>query len=202
MSKVFKALFVVIGIFCLTTISQAEVTVGQPAPVFTLQSTDGKSHSLVDFKGKFVVLEWFNHGCPFVQKHYGSGNMQNLQKEYIEKDVIWLSINSSAEGKQGHYSPEEANRINQEKGASPMAVLLDADGTVGKLYGAKTTPHMFVINPEGILIYQGAIDSIASVDQSEISQATNYVKQALDEAMAGKPVSVSTTKSYGCSVKY
>jgi peroxiredoxin len=157
---------------------------------------------LSSFKGKFVVLEWFNHDCPFVVKHYGSGNMQALQKEFIAKDVVWLSINSSAEGKEGFKSAEETNTLTTEKKAAPTAVLLDSDGTVGKLYGAKTTPHMFVINPDGVLVYQGAIDDKSGFDQSEVAEAKNYVKAALDQAMAGQAVTDATTKSYGCSVKY
>ena len=176
--------------------------IGQPAPEFTLTDSNGTSHNLSDFKGKFVVLEWLNHGCPFVQKHYDGGNMQGLQKEYTGKDVVWLSIVSSAPGKQGHMSPEETNKAKEEKGAAPTAVLLDEDGTVGKLYDAKVTPELFVINPEGTLIYAGAIDDKKSVDAADIEGATNYVKQALDEALAGNPVSTPQTEAYGCSVKY
>lgn len=175
---------------------------GQPAPEFTLTDSNGKSHKLSDFKGKFVVLEWLNHGCPFVVKHYGSGNMQKLQKEYTGKDVVWLSIASSAPGKQGHMSTEETNKTKEEKGSAATAVLIDEDGTVGRLYDAKVTPHLFVVDPEGTLIYMGAIDSVKSTDAADIAGAKNYVKQALDEAMAGKPVSEPTTTAYGCPVKY
>jgi len=176
--------------------------VGQPAPEFTLTDSDGKSHKLSDFKGKFVVLEWLNHGCPFVVKHYGSGNMQKLQKEYTGKDVVWLSIVSSAPGKQGHTSAEEANKTKAEKGSAATAVLLDEDGTVGRLYDAKVTPELYVVDREGTLIYAGAIDSVKSTDAADIEGAKNYVKQALDEATAGKPVSEPTTTAYGCGVKY
>ena len=175
---------------------------GQPAPEFTLTDSNGKSHKLSDFKGKFVVLEWLNHGCPFVVKHYGNGNMQGLQKEFTGKDVVWLSIVSSAPGKQGHMSPEEANKAKEEKGSASTAVLLDEDGTVGRLYDAKVTPHMFVVDPEGTLIYMGAIDDVKSTDAADIAGAKNYVKQTLDEAMAGKPVSEPTTAAYGCGIKY
>ena len=175
---------------------------GQPAPDFTLTDSNGKSHKLSDFKGKFVVLEWLNHGCPFVQKHYDGGNMQGLQKEYTGKDVVWLSIVSSAPGKQGNMSPEETNKTKEEKGSAATAILMDADGTVGKLYDAKVTPELYVINPEGVLIYMGAIDDKKSVDAADVAGAKNYVKQALDEAMAGKPVSEPSTAAYGCSVKY
>ena len=176
--------------------------VGQPAPEFTLTDSNGQSHKLSDFKGKFVVLEWLNHGCPFVVKHYESGNMQNLQKEYTGKDVVWLSIVSSAPGKQGHMSPEETNKAKAEKGSTATAVLLDEDGTVGKLYDAKVTPELYVINPAGVLVYAGAIDDKKSTDPADVAGAKNYVKQALDEAMAGKPVSEPSTTAYGCSVKY
>lgn len=176
--------------------------VGSPAPGFSLVDSEGKDHALTDFKGKFVVLEWVNYDCPFVRKHYRSGNMQNLQKEYTGKGVVWLSICSSAPGKQGYFESGDLNdRIKEEK-ARPSAYLIDAEGTVGKLYEAKTTPHMFVINPEGTLVYAGAIDDIASTDTDDLPGATNYVKAALDAAQAGKPVATRSTKSYGCSVKY
>ena len=180
----------------------AEVTTGNPAPEFSLWDVQGQTHSLSDFKGKYVVLEWVNPDCPFVKKHYDSKNMQNLQKTYTRQGVVWLSINSSAQGKEGAYSPEQFNQWTMEKDARPTVLLLDTDGKVGKSYGAQTTPHMFVINPEGTLIYQGAIDSIASTDSADIEKATNYVQKALSESMAGKAVSTPATKSYGCSVKY
>jgi peroxiredoxin len=176
--------------------------VGQPAPEFTLTDSNGKAHKLSDFKGKFVVLEWLNHGCPFVIKHYESGNMQKLQKEYTGKDVVWLSIASSAPGKQGHMSPEETNKTKADKGSSATAVLRDEDGTVGKLYDAKVTPELYVVDPEGTLIYMGAIDDVKSTDTADVAGAKNYVKQALDEAMAGKPVSEPSTSAYGCGIKY
>jgi peroxiredoxin len=176
--------------------------VGQPAPEFTLTDSNGQSHNLSDFKGKFVVLEWLNHGCPFVKKHYDGGNMQGLQKEYTGKDVVWLSIVSSAPGKQGHMGPEETNKTKEEKGSAATAILIDEDGTVGKLYDAKVTPELYVINPEGTLVYMGAIDDKKSVDAADVAGAKNYVKQALDEAMSGQPVSEATTTAYGCSVKY
>jgi len=180
----------------------AQVTVGQAAPDFSLPDTQGKSHNLSDYKGKYVVLEWANHDCPFVRKHYDGGNMQALQKAYTSKGVVWLTVASSAPGKQGHYSAEDWNFLTQKKGASPSAVLLDPKGDAGRLYDAKTTPHMYIINPEGKLIYQGAIDSISSADSADVAKADNYVRMALDEAMNGKPVTNSNTKSYGCSVKY
>ncbi len=175
---------------------------GSAAPDFTLKDTKGIQHSLSDFQGKFVVLEWTNFGCPFVRKHYDSNNMQSLQKKYAKKGVVWLSICSSAEGKQGNFTPEKWNELIEEKGAAPTAVLLDEEGEVGRLYGAKTTPDMFIIDKQGNLVYRGAIDSIKSVDQSDIQRATNYVSAALDLTMAGKPVKNASTKPYGCSVKY
>ena len=182
--------------------ASAAVKLGETAPAFTATDTKGQSVSLESLKGKTIVLEWTNYGCPFVRKHYDSGNMQKLQKEYTAKDVVWLSIISSAPGKQGHLTPEQAKQTAEEKGAAPTAVLLDGDGTVGHLYEAKTTPHMYVVNPEGQLIYMGAIDSVKSPDPATIEGATNYVAQALEEAMAGKPVSTPDIHSYGCSIKY
>ena len=180
----------------------AAATVGEPAPAFTATDADGKARSLDEFKGKYVVLEWFNNECPFVKKHYGSGNMQKLQADWTGRGVIWLTIASSAPEKQGHMTAAQANEVIKERGSRQTALLLDGDGAVGKLYGAKTTPTMFVINPEGRLIYAGAIDSVASPDPDDIQGATNYVQQALQESMAGKPVSVAQTQSYGCFVKY
>ncbi|MDP3920250.1 MAG: thioredoxin family protein [Candidatus Omnitrophota bacterium] len=178
------------------------VVTGETAPDFSLVDINGVRHSLSDSRGKFVVLEWVNHDCPFVRKHYDSGNMQQLQQTYTGKGVVWLSIGSSAPGGQGHFPPEKWVELTSEKRAAPTAVLLDADGKTGKRYGAQTTPHMYIINPEGTLIYQGAIDSIASADKADIAEATNYVQTSLDLAMAGRPVPVGATKSYGCSVKY
>ena len=180
----------------------AVAEVGQSAPGFTLTDSNGQSHNLSDFKGKFVVLEWLNHGCPFVIKHYDSGSMQKLQKEYTGQDVIWLSVVSSAPGKQGHLSPAETNQAKEEKGSAATAILIDGGGTVGQLYGAKVTPELYVINPAGDLIYAGAIDDKKSVDPADVAGATNHVKQALDEALAGQPVSTPRTEPYGCSVKY
>jgi len=180
----------------------AEAQIGEPAPEFRLADLRGEEQALSSQRGRFVVLEWFNPECPFVQKHYRSQNMQSLQRAYTQRDVAWWSIDSSAPGKQGHLEAAQAEAWMQGQGAGPSAVLLDPEGAVGRLYGAKTTPHLFIINPDGVLIYAGAIDSIASADRADILPATNYVRQALDEALEGQPVSVSSTKPYGCSVKY
>jgi peroxiredoxin len=182
--------------------SHAEVIVGKVAPDFTLMDTHGKMRKLSDFKDKYIVLEWLNSDCPFVKAHYNSGVMQALQQKYTSKGCAWLSIVSSALGKQGNYSPAELNKKMTAWKSSQTAVLLDSDGKVGKLYGAKTTPHMFVINPQGILIYEGAIDDRPSTDKKDAMNAKNYVEAALDEAMQGKPVTTSHTQPYGCSVKY
>lgn len=176
--------------------------VGAPAPDFSGTDAQGKTQKLSQYKGRWVVLEWVNHGCPFVQKHYGSQNMQTLQKRYTEKGVVWLSVNSSAAGKQGYETPAEANRTLKEKGAHPTALILDPKGSIGRTYGAKTTPHMFVIDPQGTLVYAGAIDDKPSTDVADVKTAKNYVSQVLDDALAGKKPTVAATKSYGCGVKY
>jgi peroxiredoxin len=186
----------------LTAPAHAAAVVGQPAPEFTLTDSTGKPHSLSSFKGKFVVLEWNNFDCPFVVKHYGSGNMQKLQNTYTAKGVVWLTVNSSAAGKQGHLQPAEVAGKLAERKAAPSAYLLDADGKAGKAYGAKTTPHMYVIDPKGTLVYAGAIDDKPSTDIADVAGARNHVAAALDEALAGKPVSVASSTPYGCSVKY
>lgn len=179
-----------------------EPEIGAPAPAFSLPDTHGNRHSLSDYAGKWVVLEWLNYGCPFVQKHYRSGNMPRLQEEYGAKGVVWFSVVSSAPGKQGYYEPEEMDARNEENGNKAAAVLLDPDGTVGMAYGAKTTPHMYLIDPAGVLLYNGAIDDRPTSRLSDIEGATNYLVQAMTEAMAGQPVSVPTSQPYGCSVKY
>ena len=191
------------SVFTVLSVSSAwAAKVGQPAPDFTGQGSDGKSYHLADLKGKYVVLEWSNEGCPFVKKHYGSGNMQRLQKEWTGKGVTWLTILSSAPGKEGHVTADQENAYLKEKKAAPTAALLDPTGTIGNLYSAKTTPHMFVIDPKGTLVYEGAIDDKASADPADIAGAKNYVSAALTDLMAGKAVAESTTRPYGCSVKY
>ncbi len=178
------------------------LTIGNKAPNFTLSNTLGKATSLADYKGKFVVLEWTNYQCPFVVKHYSTGNMQAIQKWATEEGVVWLTINSSAKGMEGSLTNEQANALMEKQGFGSTAMLLDSNGTVGKMYGATRTPHMFIINPEGNLIYQGAIDDNPSPDPKVAKTAKNYVRQALTEAMAGNAVSVPTSTPYGCGVKY
>jgi len=180
----------------------SEPSVGSPAPAFTLTDTKGKQHNLADFKGKHVVLEWVNFGCPFVKKHYESGNMQATQKKAVDKGVVWLSVCSSAEGKQGHMDAADWNEEIADRKLASTAVLIDESGTVGRTYGAKTTPHMYVVNPAGVLVYKGAIDDKPSTNKDDIPGARNHVLAALDESMAGKPVSMASTTPYGCSVKY
>ena len=185
---------------------KVEVTItakiGQPAPNFKLSSATGKEHSLSDYKGKWVVLEWINLQCPFVLKHYNSKNMQTLQQTYAKKEVVWLSICSSAPGKQGNFSGEELTAKIKEVSSSSTAYLIDGDGKVGHTYGAKTTPHMFIIDPKGVLVYAGAIDDKPSVKLEDVKGATNFVAAALDAGLAKKVIKVSSTVSYGCSVKY
>ena len=180
----------------------AKAEIGKAAPQFKLDDTKGKTVDLSKLAGKVVVLEWFNHGCPFVKKHYDSNNMQSLQKEYTGKGVVWLSICSSAKGKQGNATAQKHDEDAKTANANPSHILIDQDGQVGRLNGAKTTPHMFVIDKKGILVYAGAIDDKPSTDAQDVKNAKNYVKAALDEVLKNKPVSVASTKAYGCSVKY
>lgn len=197
------SLWAVAGALALApAVVHADATVGQPAPGFSAPDQTGATRSLDGYKGKWVVLEWVNQDCPFVQKHYGSGNMQKTQKAATGKGAVWLSVNSSAPGKQGAMDGKLAAKMVADKGAAPTAVLLDPDGKIGHAYGAKTTPHMFVIDPKGTLVYAGAIDDKPSTDQDDVKTAKNYVLAALDEAMAGKAVTSASTQPYGCSVKY
>ena len=176
--------------------------VGTNAPDFSLTDSKGKTQTVSQYKGKYVVLEWFNPECPFVKKHYGSGNMQKLQQEFTGKGVVWLTIDSSAPGLEGNLTADQANAKMSEWKTKQTALVLDPDGKAGRSYGAKNTRHMFVINPEGKIVYEGAIDSKATPNPADITSATNYVKVALEESIAGKPVSNANTKPYGCSVKY
>lgn len=180
----------------------AAVEVGKPAPNFKANDVNGRVVSLSDFRGKTVVLEWNNPECPFVRKHYSSGNMQKTQAAAKQAGVVWLSINSSAPGKQGHVDGAEAKGIIAAQKAQPTAYLLDPKGIIGKGYGAKTTPHMYIIDPRGILVYAGGIDDKPSPNPADIKDARNHVLAALSELKAGKPVSVSTSRPYGCNVKY
>ena len=176
--------------------------VGSTAPDISATDSKGKTQTLSQYKGKYVVLEWFNPECPFVKKHYGSGNMQKLQEEFTGKGVVWLTIDSSAPGLEGNLTAEQANAKIAEWKAHSTALLLDPDGKAGRTYGAKNTPHMFVIDPEGKIVYEGAIDSKPTPNPSDIASSTNYVKAALDESLAGKTVTTPSSRPYGCSVKY
>ena len=183
-------------------IAFAAASVGKMAPEFTLTDIAGKSVRLADFKGRHVVLEWHNPNCPFVAKHYDSGNMQGLQNKYDAQDTVWLAINSTHPGHQDYMSSNELKRYLVDKKASPDAYLMDADGKTGMAYAARTTPHMYLINPAGTLVYAGAIDDKRSTSLEDVKIARNYLVAALEESKAGKPVSVSATQPYGCSVKY
>jgi alkyl hydroperoxide reductase subunit AhpC len=180
----------------------ASPEIGKPAPDFSAKTISGEVFSLKEQKGHLTVLEWTNHECPFVKKHYDSGNMQALQMAYTQKGVRWVRINSSAEGKQGHLTPEQAKDIIVEQKVAATDTVLDADGKVGKLYEAKTTPHMFIVDAKGKLAYMGAIDSIRSPNPADIEKATPYVADALDALLEGKPVETASTQPYGCGVKY
>jgi len=194
-----KALLILLA---ATTWVHADAEIGKPAPAFTLPTCESKSVSLSDYKGKVVVLEWTNHSCPFVVKHYGSGNMQKLQADAAAKGVVWLSICSSAPGKQGHAAPADALKACTEKNSAATAYLIDESGATGHAYGAKRTPEMYLINADGILVYHGAIDDKKSADPGDIATAKNLVAAAIDETLAGKPVSTPKTEAYGCSIKY
>ena len=180
----------------------AAPAIGQPAPAFTIKDGAGQTRSLSEFKGKTVVLEWTNAGCPYVQKHYESGNMQGLQKGAAKDGVVWLTLISSAPGKQGYVSPTEAKTWKSTTGAGSTAVLLDPTGQVGHAYEAKTTPHMYVVNPAGTLVYMGGIDDKPTADPASLKGATNYVAAALSDVKAGRPVAKAVSKPYGCTIKY
>ena len=177
-------------------------TVGQPAPAFTLTDTSGKTVSLSDFKGRHVVLEWVNPGCPFVVKHYGAQNMQATQKAAVGRGVVWLAVNSTATDARDYLTPGAMGAWMNEQKAAATATLMDADGKVGRAYAARTTPHMYLIDPQGKLVYAGAIDSKPTANPADIRTAVNHVNQALAESLAGQPVSTPVTRAYGCTVKY
>lgn len=179
-----------------------QAKLNEAAPNFKLFDSNGNEHSLSDFAEKIVVLEWINYDCPFVKKHYDSKNMQTLQAKYTEKDIVWLAICSSNKGKQGNFSVEEINKRSKNHNAKFSAYLIDEDGKVGKMYGAKTTPHMYIIDKSGKLVYAGGIDDKATTDVKDIKEAKNYVSLALDELLNGMNVSIQSSTPYGCSVKY
>lgn len=180
----------------------ADASVGSPAPTFTLSDTKGGNVSLADVKGKTVVLEWSNHQCPYVGKHYRGNNMQSLQKKWTARDVVWLTVLSSAPGQEGYVTPAEANKLTVDRDAAPSAVLLDSKGTVGRAYGARVTPHMFIVADDGDLVYAGGIDDKQTARVEDLKTARNFVDEALTELSQGKPVSTTTSRAYGCSVKY
>jgi len=189
-------------VFALAAAAQAAPAVGQNAPDFSLKDAGGRTVRLSDFRGRHVVLEWTNPGCPYVRKHYDSGNMPATQKDAVDKGVVWLSINSTEKASYEYMEPAKVVAWQAERRARPSALLLDEEGSAGKAYGARTTPHMYIVDPQGRLIYAGGIDSIPSSDPADIKKAVNYVRQGLDEALAGKPLSAATTRPYGCSIKY
>lgn len=203
MKTIFKLIFTaVLAAASLNGTAQATVEIGKSAPDFALTDLNGKTHKLSDYRGKTVVLEWVNPECPFVIKHYSSGNIPHLQKSATADGVVWLTINSGHLGAQGDYNATKASAWMRENGAAPTAYFRDQDGKVGRLYGAKTSPHLYVITGDGTLVYNGAIDSIRSADKADLAKATNYVAEALTAVKSGKPVETVTSQPYGCSVKY
>jgi len=198
-----KSILTLIASLAVATLWAIDVPpVGSNAPDFSLTDAVGKTHSLSQYKGKYVVLEWFNPECPFVKKHYSSGNMQKLQEEYTGKGVVWLTIDSNAPDTEGNITPEQAQKIMSGWKTHQTALLLDPESKVARSYGAKNTPNMVIISPEGKIVYEGAIDSKPTPNPNDIPNSTNYVKAALDESLAGRPISNAQTKPYGCSVKY
>jgi peroxiredoxin len=204
MRLVTSRLRLVLGVIAMLAVAPMAlaVRVGDRAPDFTGTDSNGQTHQLSEYRGKYVVLEWTNNGCPYTKKHYESGNMQSLQKQWTSKGVVWLTILSSAPGEQGYMSPAQENTYISQVHADPTAAILDPKGTIGHLYSAKTTPHMFVIDPTGKLVYDGAIDDHATTDVSDIATSKNYVSAALTASLAGQPVATAYTRPYGCSVKY
>ena len=192
---------IVLSALAAGTAQAASASVGQDAPDFSATDALGKTRTLSDFKGQHVVLEWTNPGCPFVVKHYG-GNMQSLQKEFTARGVVWLSVNSTSKDAYDYLEPAKLMAWKAEKKGSASAMLMDESGKIGQLYSAKTTPHMYIISPQGVLVYAGAIDSVASSRVEDTKLATNYVRQGLNEALCGKAISTTSTRAYGCSVKY
>lgn len=205
MIKTALTLFTALALFAAPTHAESPAVgpvVGQAAPVFTGTDSNGVTHTLSDFIGKTVVLEWTNHECPFVRKFYDAGVMQQMQRDAAANDIVWLTVNSGAEGKQGHTTPEQANALIAKEGSAEAARILDTDGTIGRMYNASTTPEMFVIDAQGILVFAGGIDDKPSASADSLEGATNYVQAALANLAAGEPVAVGSAKPYGCSVKY
>jgi peroxiredoxin len=211
MSIIERRRMLAIGLCCAITIinlsagmqfATAQALIGAAAPAFTLTDSNGRNLSLADFKGKTVVLEWTSHECPYVGKHYRGNNMQALQKKWTGQGVVWLSVISSAPGQPGYVSPQQANKLTTDRDAAPTALLFDPTGKVGRAYGARTTPHMYVINGEGALVYKGGIDDQPTARLQDLKTARNFVDQALSEISQGKPVSVTASRAYGCSIKY
>jgi peroxiredoxin len=197
-----KHLFAATALALASGLTMAQAVVGQAAPAFTVTDTSGKTVALADFKGRHVVLEWVNPGCPYVVKHYGAANMQGTQKEATAKGVVWLAVNSTAPEHYDYKKPTEMAQWMQQQKAAATATLMDSDGKVGKAYGARTTPHLYIVDPKGTLVYAGGIDSKPTSNPADIASATNYVKAALNDTLAGKAVAQATTRPYGCSVKY
>ncbi|MEO7244636.1 MAG: thioredoxin family protein [Rubrivivax sp.] len=193
---------IAVVLFALAGPAAASAVVGRPAPAFGATDTDGRRVSLADFKGRHVVLEWVNPGCPYVRKHYGARNMQATQQAATGQGVVWLAVNSTSPEHTDHLSPPQMARWMQQQGGAPTATLMDEDGRLGRAYGARTTPHLFVVDPRGTLVYAGAIDDRPSANPADIAGATNHVKSALALSLAGQPVAPATTRAYGCSVKY
>lgn len=183
-------------------LAQSAAKIGAPAPAFEAVDADGKTRKLSEFAGKTVILEWTNHDCPYVRKHYTSATMQTLQKDMAKEGVVWLSVISSPVGEQGHVDGAKANELTKSRDAAPAAVLLDPNSKVARAYGATTTPHMYIVDPKGTLAYMGAIDDKPSASAASIEGAKSYVRQAVAELKAGKPVSEASTRAYGCAVKY
>ncbi len=197
-----RSLLTAVSLAVAATALQAAPSVGQDAPDFSLRDTSGKTVKLSDYRGKHVVLEWTNPGCPYVRKHYDSGNMAATQKDATGRGAVWLSINSTAKSSYDYLEPAKLVAWQKQRKVEPTAVLMDEQGDAGKAYGARTTPHMYIVDPKGKLVYAGGIDSIASSSPSDIAKAVNYVRQGLAEATAGKPITAATTRPYGCSIKY
>ena len=196
------ALGLVLAVGSTAAYPAAQTRIGAPAPAFALTDSNGKTVSLADFKGKIVVLEWSNHECPYVRKHYGGNAMQALQKKWTAQGVVWLTLISSEPGSQGFVQPQQANKLTVDRGAAPTAVLFDPKGDVGRSYGAQVTPHMYVVKGDGTLAYMGGIDDKATTRLDDLKTAKNFVDAALTEVAAGKAVSVTTSRPYGCSIKY